>query len=96
MNYELCTLKTQVQTKDYREGTRIHVAVETAGHLRIQTLILRNSKHVVHSCIYTSAQRIEQIRETVTKRNVVTLQERSVVNIVVSFNILKILSDKFI
>ena len=39
-------LEVQIHTKDECHRTRIHVAVETVGHLRIQTIILRDGEYV--------------------------------------------------
>ena len=68
-------LEIQVHTNDDREGTRIHIAIEAVGNLRIQAVVLCNCKHVVRCCIDTSAQCLEEIRETVAERDVVALQE---------------------
>jgi hypothetical protein len=56
-------LEVQIQTKDECHRTRIHVAVEAIGHLRIETIILGDGEYVggcqVNTTIEIVIKRIE-------------------------------------
>ena len=82
-------LEVQAQTKDERDGTREDVAADTTEDLRINAVILGDAEYVAHGTVDTAAHTVvaamlEQVVEAVTQSDVVTLEERSVLNPVVA------------
>ena len=84
--------EVQVQTKLKGEGTRINTIVESAEHLRINSVILGDGEHIGGAQIDTAVHAlpvapVQEVDKAVTQRDVVTLEERCVANKVVAHHL---------
>jgi hypothetical protein len=74
--YTFKDLEIKIQAQNSLERTWIEVVVDTTRHLGVETIIVGNGKHVLHSGIYTPADLgTQKVAEAVSQSDVIELQE---------------------
>ena len=84
-------LEIQAETHQERNRPRIEIVVDASEDLGIDTGVFGEAESIVHGAVDTAADAVitvalEELVETVPKGDVVTLQERSVLQEIVGEN----------